>query len=320
MDNASSGDYALQVILNAAVEQELHGGPINDTTDDAEDISDSFISLTDTSQRGAVVGNWSVTPNATATMEGFETTSPGTYLQTNYTFGTEYPERATLTLEAAHDGGYGVKLQDLRGSLYRDDQQVHVQQGDLISVWVKSSWSANGWFLFGNYSIHLYGYDRQIAIQKSGGAGPGTADLVRVKQELLGDHWYRLEVAWEVGGTITARLYDSDGATLLNSLSANDNASTSGGIGFACDGYSTEYFDTDSERCVAEERRSRNHACRVARPCRGRGPALRPIRACAATHNSLAYFRPTSNCFNSAWTIPSRGLRSERMGAVRTQS
>ena len=57
VDGASSGDYVLQVILNAAVEQELHGVPSNDTTEYAEDIGASFISLTDASQRGAVVGD-----------------------------------------------------------------------------------------------------------------------------------------------------------------------------------------------------------------------------------------------------------------------
>ncbi len=39
-------------------------------------------------------------------------------------------------------------------------------------------------------------------------------------------------MAWGVGGSIIARLYDSDGTTLLRTVSATHNVITQGGIGF----------------------------------------------------------------------------------------
>jgi hypothetical protein len=52
------GSYRLQVYLNAAVEDELHGGASNDTLIGAQDIEGSFIDLAGgVAKRGAVIGN-----------------------------------------------------------------------------------------------------------------------------------------------------------------------------------------------------------------------------------------------------------------------
>ena len=51
------GNYSAQVILNAAVEDEQHDGPANDSIADAQDLSASFLSLgTGSAERGAVLG------------------------------------------------------------------------------------------------------------------------------------------------------------------------------------------------------------------------------------------------------------------------
>jgi hypothetical protein len=68
-------------------------------------------------------------------------------------------------------------------------------------------------------------------------------DLASVSQTWKADHWYRMEVTWEVGGNITGRLYDSDGTTLLNTVTGHDNTFTSGGIAFRAFG-DTVHFDT----------------------------------------------------------------------------
>jgi hypothetical protein len=52
-----------------------------------------------------------------------------------------------------------------------------------------------------------------------------------------------MEVAWEIGGNITGRLFDSDGTTLLNTVTGNSDLYTSGGIAFRSFD-STKYFDT----------------------------------------------------------------------------
>ena len=53
----TTGTYAMQLILNAALENESHGGPSNDTLLTAQDIDGSFIDLgIGTARHGAVLG------------------------------------------------------------------------------------------------------------------------------------------------------------------------------------------------------------------------------------------------------------------------
>src|SRR5262249_51655309 len=57
--------------------------------------------------------------------------------------------------------------------------------------------------------------------------------------------WYRLQVTWQVGGNIIGQLFDSDGVTLLNTVTHADNDFTAGGIAFTDLG-GTYYFDSVS--------------------------------------------------------------------------
>src|SRR5262249_33053283 len=54
---------------------------------------------------------------------------------------------------------------------------------------------------------------------------------------------YRLEVDWGASGTIAGKLFDSDGKTLLRTVTATTTSITSGGIAFRAIGYD-KYFDT----------------------------------------------------------------------------
>jgi hypothetical protein len=81
----------------------------------------------------------------------------------------------------------------------------------------------------------------QLQIQRN--AFYGFSTLAAVPQVWAADHWYKFEITWETNGNITGRLFDSDGTTLLNTVSTNNSDVTSGGIGFrAFD--STKFFDT----------------------------------------------------------------------------
>ena len=57
-------------------------------------------------------------------------------------------------------------------------------------------------------------------------------------------HWYRLQVEWSTTGAIIGQVYDSDGATLLGSVSASNSVYTSGGFGFKETGNANTYWDT----------------------------------------------------------------------------
>src|SRR5205823_3430600 len=52
------------------------------------------------------------------------------------------------------------------------------------------------------------------------------------------------EVDWGASGTIVGKLFDSNGTTLLRSVTASTTAITSGGIAFRATGNYDKYFDT----------------------------------------------------------------------------
>src|SRR5262249_44485073 len=57
-------------------------------------------------------------------------------------------------------------------------------------------------------------------------------------------HWYRFEVDWGSTGNITGKLLDSDGSTVLNTVTASSTAFTSGGIAFRATGTNNKFWDT----------------------------------------------------------------------------
>src|SRR5439155_14293053 len=71
----------------------------------------------------------------------------------------------------------------------------------------------------------------------------GFANLAAVSQTYQVNHWYRIEVDWNVGGSIVGRLFDSNGTTLLKTVKATTNVITSGGIAFRAFGHD-KYWDT----------------------------------------------------------------------------
>jgi hypothetical protein len=112
-----------------------------------------------------------------------------------------------------------------------------VQQGDTISAWVQFSQTADSRAYFGfgataagTLSLVLAPNTNNLIIQANNGYG--FADIGLVSQSFQANKWYRAEVQWGIGGAITGRLYDSDGTTLLNTVNANSNLFTSGGIAF----------------------------------------------------------------------------------------
>src|SRR5262249_892962 len=81
----------------------------------------------------------------------------------------------------------------------------------------------------------------QLIIQKNGNFG--CTNLASVSQTYKANHWYRLEVDWGTSGKIVGKLFDSNGTTLLKSVSATTTAIKSGGIAFRAIGTYDKYFD-----------------------------------------------------------------------------
>jgi len=161
-----------------------------------------------------------------------------------------------VTGVAAHDGSFGLATYIVSGGggwLYRDDAAVQVAQGTIISYWARPTATGRAYCGFGatsagTYSAVLSPTDSTFLIQRN--VSYDFYDLTYASQTWTADKWYRVEVQWDVGGDITARLFDSDGTTLLNTISTNDSTYTSGGIAFRKVTDGAAHFDT-VERCGA---------------------------------------------------------------------
>ncbi len=119
----------------------------------------------------------------------------------------------------------------------RNDAQAHTAQGDVLSVWVNLGSSPGGrsYFAFGAgasgaMSAVLAPNTTQFIIQDN--TGYSYMDLAAQSQAYQANHWYLVRVNWGLGGAITATLLDSNGTTVLNTVSASSTAFTAGGIGF----------------------------------------------------------------------------------------
>jgi hypothetical protein len=170
-------------------------------------------------------------------------------LLTGYTFLG--PNLASVTAAAAHDGPFGLQIGSLTEWFWRNDAAVAVQQGDTISAWVQAAGAPIGRTYFGfgasatgTLSMVLGGNTGTLNLQQN--AGFGFLDIGVVPQIWTPNKWYRFEVVWGVGGSITGRLFDSDGTTLLNTVTATDTTITSGGLAFR--GFGPTHFVDSVQR------------------------------------------------------------------------
>jgi hypothetical protein len=150
---------------------------------------------------------------------------------------------AAVIAAAAHDGNFGLRLNGDNWYVSNDSVGMHLSQGDKFFAWEKlagpGSISGREYFAFGasmtqpGYSVVLAPNTNQFLIQRNGDFSfINFADIASAAQMYLADHFYRVEVDWGVGGVITAMLFDSDGTTLLNSITATNNDVSSGTIAF----------------------------------------------------------------------------------------
>jgi hypothetical protein len=168
------------------------------------------------------------------------------------------PSTISASTVAAHDGNYGGLNHGGPDWIYRDDAAAQVREGDTISAWVQFHSVADGQaaFAFGansnvngsplaTYAFVLSADKRKLYIQEVFFGSQLTSTLGTSAQNtrFLANHWYRIEVTWGTDGSIVGKLYDSNGTTLLNSVSATASLFSAGGIGFHATGHD-KYWDT----------------------------------------------------------------------------
>lgn len=166
-------------------------------------------------------------------IEDFETGNLSAY---RTSFGTQSPT-AGVIVTAAHDGNQGLQDSNGRDWIYRNDVAALVKPSDTISVWMRFEGSTTGLANFGfgagpngTLSLAASGLTNQVLIQSN--VRFGTVNIAATAMTWSPDHWYRIEVAWASSGGITGRIFDSNGTTLLKSVSASSRITTSGGIAF----------------------------------------------------------------------------------------
>jgi hypothetical protein len=185
-----------------------------------------------------------------------------------YSTALRYAPSAVVLPIAAHDGLQGLVKQDGYEWMIRQDAGSTVHEGDTVSVWTQFAGAADGRAYLGfdshdiapdhatlatggTLAVVMAANTNQLLIQNdSGGSGANTGvanfnTVAAVAQSYQADHWYRLEATWGAGGAITANLYDSDGTTLLATVSGTTTAPfpDGGGIAFRAFGHD-KYFDT----------------------------------------------------------------------------
>ena len=167
----------------------------------------------------------------------------------NYYYTGSSRPMATTSSAAAHDGTLGLADAGDGDWYLRLDSAGKINPGDTASVWTRFVTNADGRAYFGfgtttsgTLSAVLAPNTGQLIIQNNAGFGNFT-DLASVSQTYLANHWYRVEVAWGTSGTVIVRLYDSNGTTLLNSVTVATGDVTAGGFAFRATG-STKDWDT----------------------------------------------------------------------------
>jgi hypothetical protein len=190
---------------------------------------------------GATSASFNVTTSSSNVIEDFETTE--TWFLTGS--GNVVASRTTA---AAHDGTFGLDMATGNDWIYRNDAGSQVKAGDTLSVWLRFSGSANGraYFGFGStatgtLSIVAAPNTGQLILQEN--LAYNFTNLAAVRQSYLRNHWYRLEVDWGTSGKIIGKLFDSNGTTLLNQVTAATTDITAGGIAFRATG-NDKFFDT----------------------------------------------------------------------------
>ena len=161
---------------------------------------------------------------AGAMIEDFES---GTWPHSPWVAGSG----GTISGSYAHDGVYG--LSDPEWS-YRTDVQIGIA-GDALSWWIRPSGTTGGRAYFGFaasasgcWSVVAAPNTSEFIIQEN--PSYGYTNKASTTQTWQANHWYKVAVDFLSTSSVVCRLYDSDGTTLLNSLTYSSVTGLPGGV------------------------------------------------------------------------------------------
>ena len=162
----------------------------------------------------------------------------------------------TISSAYAHDGNYGLSDPEW---MYRTDVSIG-NSGDSFSWWVRPgtgrAYLGFGASAGGCWSAVVEPNSSQFAIKQD--SSYGFTDMATANQTWQAGKWYKVVVQFSPASTVTCNLYDSDGSTLLNSLSYSGVTGLPGGV--AIRSFGVFALDTIATGGTAAR------ACRLRRP------------------------------------------------------
>ncbi len=134
----------------------------------------------------------------------------------------------TVETSSAHDGTYGL----LDPGWHYDPGISVGRPGDRIRAWTRGS-SGRFYLGFGASSSGARSFAaawNSDDVRFQDNPGYAHVELTNTEHRLETARWYLLEVEFGSGGLVTGRLYDSDGVTVLATLTHDYGTSQVGGI------------------------------------------------------------------------------------------
>jgi uncharacterized repeat protein (TIGR01451 family) len=134
----------------------------------------------------------------------------------------------TVSTTYAHDGKYGLSDPEW---IYRTDVSLG-RSGDGLSWWVRPgtgrAYLGFGASSSGCWSIVACANTSQFMLQQN--SGYQFVNILTNSQSWQANKWYRMAVQFSASNAVTCNLYDSDGTTLLNTLSRSNITGLPGGV------------------------------------------------------------------------------------------
>ena len=136
----------------------------------------------------------------------------------------------TFPSTSAHDGSHGMTGASASAFYYKTTPSMG-KAGDRLFAWVRNT-GGRAYLGFGASSAGAKSFviapnTGDIRFQDNGGWSYG--ELSSTATTIVASHWYKAEVVFGTGGKVTGNLYDTDGKTLLSTVSYTFPAAPIGG-------------------------------------------------------------------------------------------
>lgn len=137
----------------------------------------------------------------------------------------------TFSSTSAHDGSKGVNSSAASGWFYRTTPSVG-KAGDRIFAWVRGT----GGRVYLGFSASSAGAKSFVIAPNTGdirfqdNVGWAYKELTTKATSFIASHWYKAEIVFGASGTVTGNLYDTDGKTLLSTVTHPFGSVAIGGL------------------------------------------------------------------------------------------